>query len=604
MAPPEGFRPIWIQAKNYGIYGLGGGDVPTPNYVVLKKADILADIDKYGFMNDFNDYKIELKKFKGEDLLVVRDPQRLYGEDWYFCYTQQAYDSELQRLQSYATSATADADAEAELAAQQALAEEELLRQQTVYVDVPIQSKQWVTTTLEETCAEVDALTIDNNNIYNTANNKSRRHLLKINMTRPRHTFGQPCHFMDRDAMEWLTDEGIYKMGIKKYMDAAFNPYDVQNPDKKLQDSIAQCSNTTATTASQTTWHRPVNASVQSGTLRHEAQQTATSSTSTDASTSAVSTTAISSDSITSFLRHVRPLVEQALQQNEAVDIYSDVFTTNNGGDENDDPNNSNNSNSLMKQVENAYVLVWDFVDLITPVMKLESPQEVFCFRLNPTQPDIAVGGTLSGQVVLWDMTHALSTLDRRSSKKQKQSTQSTSSTTTTTATTQASSGSAEPLQEHEDGTSTSGSSGSSSGSTKGGCEYVAPTVVSHIDLGHRQWLPPDAHINSRGQLLSVEHRDNQSHQFITIAADGQCLFWDIRYQDIADGMLPYIARPRNTDKKTTATVKTGSTCNDDNSSSKGGKQNSNNKHANASNDKDAPQLQHKALWTPLFRMQ
>jgi hypothetical protein len=44
-------------------------------------------------------------------------------------------------------------------------------------------------------------------------------------------------------------------------------------------------------------------------------------------------------------------------------------------------------------------VLVWDFVDLITPVMKLESPQEVFCFRLNPTQPDIAVGGTLSGQV-------------------------------------------------------------------------------------------------------------------------------------------------------------------------------------------------------------
>jgi hypothetical protein len=51
--------------------------------------------------------------------------------------------------------------------------------------------------------------------------------------------------------------------------------------------------------------------------------------------------------------RHVRPLVEQALQQNEAVDIYSDVFTTNSGGDENDDPNNSNNSNSLMKQVCN-----------------------------------------------------------------------------------------------------------------------------------------------------------------------------------------------------------------------------------------------------------
>jgi hypothetical protein len=44
-----------------------------------------------------------------QELLVVRDSQRLYGEDWYFCYTQQAYDSELQRLQSSATSTTADA---------------------------------------------------------------------------------------------------------------------------------------------------------------------------------------------------------------------------------------------------------------------------------------------------------------------------------------------------------------------------------------------------------------------------------------------------------------------------------------------------------------
>jgi hypothetical protein len=58
---------------------------------------------------------------------------------------------------------------------------------------------------------------------------------------------------------------------------------------------------------------RPVNASVQSGTLRHEAQQTVTSSTtgtSTDATNSstsaAASTTAISSDSITAFLRYTK----------------------------------------------------------------------------------------------------------------------------------------------------------------------------------------------------------------------------------------------------------------------------------------------------------
>jgi hypothetical protein len=53
----------------------------------------------------------------------------------------------------------------------------------------------------------------------------------------------------------------------------------------------------------------------------------------------------------------VRPLVEQALQQNEAVDIYSDVFTTYSGGDENDDPNtNNSNTNPLMKQVCNSNI--------------------------------------------------------------------------------------------------------------------------------------------------------------------------------------------------------------------------------------------------------
>jgi hypothetical protein len=53
----------------------------------------------------------------------------------------------------------------------------------------------------------------------------------------------------------------------------------------------------------------------------------------------------------TSHYRHVRPLVEQALQQNEAVDIYSDVFTANSSNDENEDPNSSSNTNPLMKQV-------------------------------------------------------------------------------------------------------------------------------------------------------------------------------------------------------------------------------------------------------------
>jgi hypothetical protein len=37
--------------------------------------------------------------------------------------------------------------------------------------------------------------------------------------------------------------------------------------------------------------------------------------------------------------------------------------------------------------------------------------------------------------------------------------------------------------------------------------------------------------INSRGKFLAEEHLDNTSYQFVTIAGDGLCLFWDLRYK-------------------------------------------------------------------------
>lgn len=41
-------------------------------------------------------------------------------------------------------------------------------------------------------------------------------------------------------------------------------------------------------------------------------------------------------------------------------------------------------------QVDNAYVLLWDFADLIHPMLKLESPHEIFCFRFNPSTPGVS----------------------------------------------------------------------------------------------------------------------------------------------------------------------------------------------------------------------
>lgn len=37
--------------------------------------------------------------------------------------------------------------------------------------------------------------------------------------------------------------------------------------------------------------------------------------------------------------------------------------------------------------------------------------------------------------------------------------------------------------------------------------------------------------VNSKGQLLGSEFITENTHQFITVASDGQCLIWDTRYQ-------------------------------------------------------------------------
>ncbi|CAM9349970.1 unnamed protein product [Ectocarpus sp. 12 AP-2014] len=179
------------------------------------------------------------------------------------------------------------------------------------------------------------------------------------------------------------------------------------------------------------------------------------------------------------------------------------------------------------ERVDNAYVLLWDFADLIHPMLKLESPHEIFCFRFNPSIPGTVVGGAINGQVVMWDIAKALTSIDQ---KKRKQSVRHI------------------------------GKPGLGVGDDDeavAALPPVTPHAVSHIDMSHRRlvadlaWLPTTTQVNSKGQLLGSEYITEHTHQFITVASDGQCLIWDTRYQEISEGLFPHIAKPRQTyDKK------------------------------------------------------
>ena len=63
-------------------------------------------------------------------------------------------------------------------------------------------------------------------------------------------------------------------------------------------------------------------------------------------------------------------------------------------------------------------MLFWDFADLIHPQIILETPQEVACFSFHPENANFVAAGAANGQVVLWDVGHAMSALDKRRARK------------------------------------------------------------------------------------------------------------------------------------------------------------------------------------------
>ncbi|NXU22291.1 WDR63 protein, partial [Thalassarche chlororhynchos] len=57
---------------------------------------------------------------------------------------------------------------------------------------------------------------------------------------------------------------------------------------------------------------------------------------------------------------------------------------------------------SLLQQ---SVILFWSFFDPIHPQLMLECPEDIYCFQFSPSDPNIIAGGSINGQVVLWDIS-------------------------------------------------------------------------------------------------------------------------------------------------------------------------------------------------------
>eukprot|EP01105_Mastigella_eilhardi_P017597 TRINITY_DN4046_c0_g1_i2.p1 TRINITY_DN4046_c0_g1~~TRINITY_DN4046_c0_g1_i2.p1 ORF type:complete len:626 (+),score=151.19 TRINITY_DN4046_c0_g1_i2:900-2777(+) len=245
----------------------------------------------------------------------------------------------------------------------------------------------------------------------------------------------------------------------------------------------------------------------------------------------------ISKPDFTEFLSKTAPIVEYGLVLNETMDPFQPEFV----GLMDDDITFGNKYDSLMKEVQafsdhsksvavtaldwqpggpkggiavalsscNSHeehviavsqdrrfaIQVWNLMDTMQAQFVLEAPYEIMCFRFVPDSPHSVVAGAANGQVFMWDLRQ----------------------------------GRGDPTRDLKSGTASAAPS-SSDGSMKHTL-VVSHTLSSAVDKSHRApvcdlvWTPYLSHITESGEVTKTTQ--NQ-HQFVTVAADGSILVWDI----------------------------------------------------------------------------
>ena len=586
---PEGTVNVFIQNKNLEKYGLlkdpSGEILPDnfPDYKFLNRQNILEQCQSLGFMCDFHSFMAQLQGLEDEEILLLVDRQQKYGDFWRLCLTSEAKEREFAIIEAEVREKEAKIR-DAEEAEAKRLAEIEALAK-VEFVDKPIVARKYASETKEETAADVDALTI-----------KPDREFLKIAVMRDVSTFGLPCVFGDREADN------------DKYLEHRSH----KNPDFELQKIQSDVGVSVAPTykcnRTQTTWYRRQNRftiystadahlctygdplfsnddDVNVDDKQHRSKfsksssrpGTGTSQISTARSAGAFTAKQRAEMRLGSFVTNARALIEDALQQNETVDVFKAAFDDV-GDDDTGNLNEGNKRENELKELRtfndivysknmslagiawhpthkgmlavapvrnmdfderiaasghavNSYILVWDFVDLIHPQLTLESPQEITCFAFSKDLPNIVAAGAMNGQILLWDVEAPIAALVRRRHR-------------------------SSVARSEEDKKKISSEDDDDDDDTGAGMPPVAPTAVAFIDTTHRRavadlvWLPAKCQVDYRGQILSAEHTEGPSYQFLTVSGDGQVLFWDTRFRDIADGKFPHIGRRVPPDRK------------------------------------------------------
>ncbi|XP_026190880.1 uncharacterized protein LOC34617411 [Cyclospora cayetanensis] len=313
----DGIMGVMVRKQNLKRMGLLLSDGPDCRLLPFKhfpKKDVLQEIASRGNESDWTDHKTVIKAYPLDKLLLVRDDPGNYGANYLMPFSEMAY----QAVHEAVLAAQADAIAtkEEEVKRQLLSDGEANIRLRNEEFDAPQSPRQWQSETSAITAAEIAAMTI-----------KTKRALLKqtvikdghtLNVTAPVQPFtGQPL-LLRAPKVSVVPPKAItlYKLSIDVLLSCVAQSIAVQDSlsvdlKQELEFGI-QAVPPTAERCCQA-----AGLTVKAVEMQHD---------SSALSRKAGVSTFTSRKNLKTFFSAVESMMEEALQQNEAVDVLKEEY--------------------------------------------------------------------------------------------------------------------------------------------------------------------------------------------------------------------------------------------------------------------------------------
>ena len=397
---------------------VGIADLNDESEVLFRYVDkhvVLEDIQFRGKISDFQVIKANIERGDAERIMVKVNTENAFGDDNNFeIGTTQAVCDEWEKIFTLRKLKKEREEEEARAAAAGGgTAPKRRRRRRKKKAKTAPASKTW-----ESLGSEIEIL---------EARTVQTRERISVSFARSRKEFNQSLEFTDKDAQELWNGS---QMECRPYKDVKFDLQRVQF------DAGCQSMGNKE--------HKEVQATRQP--LLNKSTQYCARSIGTAANLMSV----MESPGFSNFLNGIGALCDDALQQNEVMDIFEDDFAA--LADEDSAPGNRSEAaiseyqsfthltyskNKLVSSIDwlpnrrgivavatteplsfderieragrvtTSAILIWNFKDPIHPQCVLESPSDIMCFRFNEQHPELVAGGMYNGQVVLWDTSPA-----------------------------------------------------------------------------------------------------------------------------------------------------------------------------------------------------